>query len=137
MPTIELATLQAELGTLGGVQPDAGPFTLVTITGKFSQPAPSGLVAASGSFTFTLNQPMSNNGYTVQAVPLIVSLDANGELTVVLPSNKDTLTSPLGCCYSVTEEITDGQPSDYFITVPVTTDELVIDSLKPSAIPWC
>jgi hypothetical protein len=133
MPTLELGTLQAELATLGSTQ----PFTLVTITGSFQQTGPTGLNASTGTFTFTLNQPMSNSGYTIAAVPLIVDLDENGDLTVILPANNDTNTEPIGCCYGVTEIINDGQPTDYFITVPATTNPLTIDSLKPTAIPWC
>ena len=135
MPTIELATLQAELASLRLI--DVGGFTLVTIEASFNVAPGDDDAVAGGTVTFTLCQPVANADVIVPCTPLVVSLDDTGSLSAVLVATDDFGTVPQGVWYGVTEQITGAQPRDYFVFVSQangTTQQLA--SLIPGETAW-
>lgn len=108
-------------------------FTPVTLEGTFENQSGE---AASGTLTFTLAQSMSNDRVVIAAVPIVVTLDAEGHFSVVLLANDDEDTTPEGVQYGVTETLTSAQPRDYSITISHTTSPVDISTLIPSEPGW-
>lgn len=133
MSTLELGTLQAELGALAAAQ--LVGFTLITVNVTFDDQTPEGAEPSSGTVTFTLLQPIANGTTTITCAPLIASLDDTGALSVVLVATDDAGTVPPGVWYGVTEQITGAQPRDYFIQVSATGPNPLVLA-PPSTLVW-
>lgn len=131
MSTLELGTLQAELGAIQAASQSG--FTTVTVQGTYDT-----LDGTSpGSVTFTLTQPISNSGTTIPCIPLTVEVAGDGTLSVVLVATDDTGTVPAGVWYGVTEEIVGAQPRDAFIFISASAPSPVqLSDLMPATVPW-
>lgn len=110
-------------------------FTSVELTGQFqtAQQEP-----ATGELTFTLTQAMGNSDIVIAPAPLTVALNTEGKITVTLPANDDTGTSPQGVRYGVTEKIVGAQPRDYFILISHTaaSGQVDLSTLMPGEPGW-
>lgn len=133
MSTLELGSLQAELGAIETAV--LSGFTLVTVTATFDDQTLEGAEASEGTVTFSLTQPIANGGTTITTAPLIASLDGTGALRVTLVATDDAGTTPEGVWYGVTEQITGAQPRDYFIQVSAAGPN-PLALAPPSTLPW-
>lgn len=106
-------------------------FTEITVQGSFT----SASDPAAGTVTFTLCQPISNDGEVLPCEPTTATLDGSGAISVVLVATDDTDTVPQGVWYGVTEQISGAQPRDYFIEVSATGPN-PLTLTPPSALPW-
>ena len=61
---------------------------------------------------------MTNGTQTVYGVPLTVTLNGTGSISVPLYANDDATTTPTGTGYTVIERVTSGSNREYTITVP-------------------
>ncbi len=108
-------------------------FTTVEIVGAFATQAGS---PAAGTITFTLTQPMANDGIVALPTPIVATLDATGRLVVRLYANDDAATVPTGVQYGVTEQIVGAQPRDYFILLSHSETPVDISTLMPGDTGW-
>lgn len=108
-------------------------FTVVTLTGTFQSESGA---SASGTLTFTLTAAMANGGMIIAPAPVTVTLDGSGHFSTSLLATDDTGTVPQGVQYAVTEQITGGQPRDYFIVVPHAVSPVDLSALMPGATGW-
>lgn len=83
-------------------------FTVITVE----------LPKASGTIRFQLSEPISNGPDTQQPTPVTATLDPNNAVTVALPANDDTGTTPEGSSYWVLESVTGVSQREYGIVVP-------------------
>lgn len=97
-------------------------FTLVTVTHQFLNLDGS---FASGKVVFKLSNRITNGGTSYASeLPIEATLNAQGQLSVQLPANDDTATTPAGSYYLVTlmlngaSEASPAQPM--MIVVPST-----------------
>lgn len=103
-------------------------FTQITVTGTYLETGTGN--PASGRVTFLLTSPMRQPEENITIVPSEVSatLDENGEFSVLLYATNDTLTTPKGVTYEVTERIRGAALNKYFISIdkdaPVGTIDL-------------
>lgn len=108
-------------------------FTTVTLTGTYRDAQGN---AAAGSLTFTLTAAMVNADQLVPPTPIQVFLDSNGAFSVALYANDDTATVPSNVQYGVTEQVANGQPRDYFITLSHLVSPVDISTLMPGDPGW-
>lgn len=133
MSTLELGSLQAILGA--GDQPiEPSGLTVVTLIGTYQTAAGN---PGSGTLTFTLTAPISNQGTIIPASPITVTLDPTGSFSIDLFATDDQDTIPTGVWYGVTEQLTGMQPRDYFILVSsAATQPVEISTLTPGDTAW-
>lgn len=87
-------------------------FTPTTVT--FSYTGTGGGPAA-GTVSFQLTYPITDGSDIIVNDLQLVTLDATGSGSIVLPANDDTTTLPTGTGYVVTEKIQDTSPRTYTV----------------------
>ena len=87
-------------------------FTATTVT--FSYTGTAGGPAA-GTVSFQLTYPITDGSDIIVNDLQLVTLDATGSGSIVLPANDDTTTLPTGTGYVVTEKIQDTSPRTYTV----------------------
>lgn len=92
-------------------------FTLVSVTGRYLNPATG--APRTGTVTFTLPNPLSNGGQSTAAT-FTATLDSGGNLSILLPATNDPGTTPAGMVYHVAESL-DGGTAGSAYSLPVTT----------------
>lgn len=109
-------------------------FTPITVTRRYLTAELA--IPAAGTVRLTPTAPMVNVD-TVVAAGRVGSLDAEGDLTLVVAANNDPGTTPVGVSYEVREDIT-GQPiRTYYVTVPYDAAGGAVDlsTLASSPVP--
>ncbi|HET6911118.1 MAG TPA: hypothetical protein VFH54_17450 [Mycobacteriales bacterium] len=86
---------------------------------------------ASGSVTFALSRRMTNSGTTVMPSEVVGSLNASGQLSVVLTANDDPGTVPTDAQWNVTFRILGTAVEQFFIVVPTGTGTVDLGTLLP------
>lgn len=86
----------------------------------------------SGTVRFRSDPPLTSPSTATTIMPVLIDerLDANGEITVELPTTGDPDITPTGWTYQVTESLSGGTRR-YSITVPEGTDTLELATLSP------
>lgn len=105
-------------------------FTTRTVTHAFSN---ADTTPASGSVTFNLTKRMTNGGTTILPTEVVGSLNASGQLSVVLTCNTDVGTTPTDAQWRVTLRILGAATEQYFITVEPGSGNLDLGTLLPEA----
>ena len=97
-------------------------FTQVTVSATYLQDGNP----CSGTVTFTLSNAMQQSGVgIISPTDRVATLNASGQISIVLDSTEDTATSPTGVTYHVKEQIVDpsGVPARerfYSISLPAS-----------------
>jgi hypothetical protein len=107
-------------------------FTKRKITHVITEPSGA---AASGSVEFTLSHRVTNGAETIVPGSVSGALNASGELSVELPSNVDTGTTPGDSQYRVDFRITGAAPETFWIVVPTGPGTTDLGSLLPKETP--
>lgn len=100
-------------------------FTSITITHTFLN---ADGTPASGTVRWSLSGRMTNSTQSIMpSGPKNVSLNGSGVMSVVLPANDDTGTTPIGVEWQVTIAVTGCSEEQYLVTVPHSAPGGTID----------
>lgn len=99
-------------------------FTSITVTAHFENEDGT---AAAGTVQFQLSSVIANADVVIEPVPLTVTLNATGKLSVPLKANDDAGTIPEGSTYTVVERVTSTSNREYSIVVPHTAPTSTVD----------
>ena len=100
-------------------------FTLIKVHHLFKNPTGS---PSSGVIAFRLSARMTNGGVTyAEQVPVHSTLSVTGKLTVTLPANDDTGTTPKGSTYLATFMLNGYSGDEVAITIPHTATTGTVD----------
>lgn len=105
-------------------------FTIVTVNAKYLLPDKT---PATGTVTFALSAQLKDGSADeiIEPIPVTVSLNNSGSISVALVANDDVTTVPTGSTYSVTETIAGAPTKTYSITVPKANATINLADIAP------
>lgn len=113
-------------------------FTPITVTAAYFES--DGTTPASGTVTFLATGVMRDTSTNVSIAPteITATLDADGEISVVLTANNDTYTVPTGVTYEVTERLDGTAENKYFVSIGKDSPGGTVDlaDLVPNTNPF-
>jgi len=113
-------------------------FTQITVTATYFES--DGETPATGTVTFLATGVMRDTSTNISVAPteITATLDADGEISVLLTANNDDYTVPTGVTYEVTERIDGTAENKYFVAISKTSPDGTVDlaDLVPNTNPY-